>query len=202
MTIAKAIFIQTLCGAKYNSMINNDLLNKLTINGRMAGHEVKVRDICFVLLCRYIEDKATVYRSLFDPNGTVSEVSIDNYKNSRKIAYLEDELRVQVPEEKKKKKKAGDDISFDENLAYMLRLKKETEEALANKEIDKKDGLKILADITVKLNDKFNIAEEVKDQVVVVAQKYDDICPYCQHEVARRPLAKEEAMEMYNLTEK
>lgn len=183
-------------------MINNDFLNKLTTNGRMAGHEVKVRDICFVLLCRYIEDKATVYRCLFDPNGTVSEVSIDNYKNSRKIAYLEDELRVQIPDEKKKKKKAGDEISFDENLAYMLKLKKDTEEALNNKEIDKKDGLKILSDITVKLNDKFNISEEVKDQIVVVSQKYDAICPYCQHEVARRPIDKEEAMKLYNLTDK
>jgi hypothetical protein len=38
--------------------------------------------------------------------------------------------------------------------------------------------------------------------MVIVEQKYDDVCPMCFSEVARRPLSKEEAMKMYNLIEK
>lgn len=186
----------------YFVMVDNDLLNKIITDSRIAGHDIKVRDVCFVLLSRYLTDKNAIFRCLFDPNSSMSEDSISNYCNSPKIGYLESELKVTIPDKKQeRKKKQGDDISFDENLAYMLKLKKDTEEALAAGEIDKKDGLKILADITVKLNDKFNITEEVKDQIVVVNQKYDDICPRCGVEIARRPIGKEKAMEMYHLIE-
>jgi hypothetical protein len=41
----------------------------------------------------------------------------------------------------------------------------------------------------------------VKDQMVIVEHKYNDICPYCQHEVASKPMTKEEAMATYNLKE-
>jgi hypothetical protein len=54
----------------------------------------------------------------------------------------------------------------------------------------------------VKLNDKFNVNEDVKEQMVVVSAKYDHICPVCSTEVSRRPISKEEAMEMYGLIEK
>jgi hypothetical protein len=84
----------------------------------------------------------------------------------------------------------------------MLKLKKDTEDAMVSGDIEKKDGLKILADISVKLNDRFKVQEDVKDQIVQVQCKYDDICSYCNHEVARRPISKEEAMVMYNLVEK
>ena len=54
----------------------------------------------------------------------------------------------------------------------------------------------------MKLNDKFNVNDSSQEQIIIVNQKYDDICPYCQHEVARRPISKNEAMSMYNLIEK
>ena len=83
----------------------------------------------------------------------------------------------------------------------MLKLKKDTERAMEKGELEKKDGLKILSDLSVKLNDKFSVQAEVKDQIIQVHQKYDAICPYCQHEVASKPMTKEEAMATYNLKE-
>jgi primosomal protein N' len=77
-----------------------------------------------------------------------------------------------------------------------------TGEPWSEKTIRQKDALKILADITVKLNDKFNVNEDVKEQMVMVSAKYDHICPVCSTEVSRRPISKEEAMEMYGLIEK
>ena len=105
---------------------------------------------------------------------------------------------------KKKKKKASsdDDISFEENKAEIVNLIKATKQAFENGEIEAKDALKIEADLRVKLNDKFSVTEDVKDQIVVVNQKYDAICSRCGCEVARRPISKEEAMEMYDLVEK
>ena len=105
---------------------------------------------------------------------------------------------------KKKKKDAddGDDITFEENKAYMLKLKKDIEKAIEDGEMEKKDGYKALADISVKLNDKFQVQGEVKEQIVQIMPKYDHVCPRCQIEIARRPMTKEEAMEEYDLIEK
>ena len=65
--------------------------------------------------------------------------------------------------------------------------------------IDIKDGLKILTDISVKLNDKFNIADTTKDQLVVVNTKYNSTCEYCNHEIYIP--TKEDLMKKYNLIE-
>ena len=84
----------------------------------------------------------------------------------------------------------------------MLKLKEDTQKKMETGEISFKDGATILKDIAIKLNDKFDVKEEVKDQIVIVEEKFDAICPYCSHEVALKPMSKIEAMEMYNLVEK
>ena len=94
------------------------------------------------------------------------------------------------------------DISFEENKAEILNLIKATKQAFEKGEIEAKDALKIEADLRVKLNDKFSVTEDVKDQVVYTFEKYNDICPYCSREVSRRPISKEEAMRKYDLIEK
>lgn len=181
-------------------IINQELLSNIVSECKTAGHDVKVRDICFVLLCRFFNDKSIAYRSLFDNYGTESEAVINEYAKSKKISFLTNHLKpFSERQETKKKRKEGEDISFDENLAYMLKIKKDTEEALAKGEIDKKDGLKILADITVKLNDKFNINEEIKEQMVVVNSKYNNVCEYCGHEIYVP--TKEDLIKEYNLKE-
>lgn len=182
-------------------MIDNDKLNKILSDARMSGHDAKVRDVCFVFLCRFLDDKATVFRSLFDKDGKMPDAQVSNYIKSEKIVYLEEALKIfELKSSKPKRKKAeGEDITFDENLAYMLRLKKETEEAMSKGEVDKKDALKILADITVKLNDKFNVSEEHKEQLVIVNCKYNAVCE-CGKELYIP--TKQDLMEKYGLIEK
>lgn len=183
-------------------MIDNELLNKILSEARVAGYEVKVRDVCFVFLCKHISDKAIAFRSLFDKDGKMDDTQVNNYLKSGKIQYLEDALKPYDDKPKSKRRRNEDEyISFDENLAYMLKLKKETETGMKTGEIDKTAAIKILSDITVRLNDKFKIIEENKEQMVVVNSKYDYICPVCSTEVSRRPISKEEAMEMYGLIE-
>lgn len=186
-------------------MINNDVLNQILNEAKSEGIDAKVRDVCFALLSQHIEDKVIVFRCLFDSESKMPESQAEYYIKSKKVKCLEKIIKPHVKsviERPSSKKTKENSISFDENLAYMLNIKKETEEAMRSGEMDKKDALKILADITVKLNDKFNVNEEVKEQMVVVAPKYDHICPVCSTEVSRRPISKEEAIEMYDLVEK
>lgn len=181
-------------------MINSADITTIIDDCKSSGHSVKVRDICYVLLSRYFSDKTMIYRCLFDIDGTLDESHANEYAKSKKIAHLSDMLKPYGEKLKSsKKRKEGEDISFDENLAYMLKIKKDTEEALAKNEIDKKDGLKILADITVKLNDKFNITEEVKDQMVFVNTKYNAICEGCGREIYIP--TKDDLIKEYNLKE-
>lgn len=157
------------------------------------GFAISVRDISYILLCRNYEDDIVAYKSLF---GDGSDTEISYYKQSKTIVELGKLMSDTLGWNSK------EDITFEENKAYMLKLKADTEKAMEAGDIEKKDGLKILTDISTKLNDKFGAKEEMKDQIVQIAPKFDDICPYCSHEVARRPISKEEAIKMYNLVEK
>ena len=174
-------------------------VGKILTEASERGLNLKVKDISYVLLTRYFEDKSYAYRVCFGSDVDYSEKSIEEYENGDGYSFLKNEL---TGVREKGEIIYSDDITFEENKAYMLKLKKDTEYAMASGELEAKDGLKILADLSVKLNDKFSVQAEVKDQMVFVNAKYNDICEYCQHEVARRPMTKEEAMREYNLIEK
>lgn len=181
-------------------MITNEVLSEIVGECKASGYDVKVRDICYSLLCRYFDDPETVYRCLFDPHGIEKASTMEAYGKSTKMSFLENRLTKFVY--KQKGKKDAPEITFDENLRDMLKLKEDTQKKMDSGELSFKDGAVILKDIAIKLNDKFDVKEEIKDQIVVVEEKYDAICPYCSHEVSSRPMSKIEAMEKYNLTEK
>lgn len=166
-----------------------------------------MRDISYVLLCRHYEDRATAYRILFGLDADFNPDYAYTYDQTGAMNYLRGYIDLNLSDDaqgKKKKKKLSveDDISFEENKAEIIRLIKQTQEELALGNIEAKDALKIQADLRVKLNDKFAVTEDAREQIVVVHQKYDSICGRCGTEVARRPISKEEAMEMYDLIEK
>lgn len=173
-------------------------VGEILTNASSQGANLKVRDIAYVLLRRYFDDRSYAWRVCFT-DADYDEKTIDAYEEGIGYQFLR-EVLAEVRD------RGGllydEDITFEENKAYMLKLKRDTELAMEAGELEKKDGLKILSDLSVKLNDKFSVQNEVKDQMVIVEHKYNDICPYCQHEVASKPMTKEEAMETYNLKEK
>lgn len=182
-------------------MISNEQIKKTIEDCARANHTVSVRDISYVLLCMQFEDSLVAYKCIFGNDYDYNQEYHATYDQTATMAYLKTYVEFTLLNDKKKKK-ASEDISFEENKAYMLNLKRQTEEAMTTGEIDKKDGLKILADLSVKLNDKFNVSDSSQEQLVVVNTKYDAVCPSCGREVSRRPITKDEAMEMYNLVEK
>ncbi len=188
-------------------MITNEQIRQAINDCTKAGHFIGMRDISYVLLCKHYEDKATAYRILFGLDADFNAEYAYTYDQTAAMNYLRDYVEFNLndgaqPKKKKRRIAEEDDISFEENKAEIIRLIKQTQEELAKGNIDAKDALKIEADLRVKLNDKFAVTEDAREQIVIVNQKYDSICGRCGCEVARRPISKEEAMDMYGLIEK
>lgn len=178
-------------------VLDNEKIANIVETGMREGFTIRVRDISFVLLSRCYEDKEVAYKSLFGKDD-------DNY-NEYVVSDVVKFVESKIPKESYRsnsRPKSQDEITFEQNKAEIISLIKQTQDALANKEIEVKDALKIEADLRVKLNDKFSVNDTNQEQLVIVTQKYDDICPYCSHEISRRPISKEEAKEMYKLVEK
>ena len=182
-------------------MISNEQIKRAIDDCARANHTISVRDISYVLLSMHLDDSLVAYKCIFGNDYDYNQDYHATYDQTSTMTYLKSYVEFTLLNDKKKKTKT-EDISFEENKAYMLGLKKQTEEAMAAGEIDKKDGLKILAYLSVKLNDKFNVSDSSQEQYVHVFSKYDSVCSYCGHEISRRPISKEEAIEMYNLVEK
>ena len=182
-------------------MISNEQVKRAIDDCARANHTVSVRDISYVLLSMQFDDSLVAYKCIFGNDYDYNQDYHATYDQTSTMTYLKSYVEFTLLNDGKKKKKT-EDISFEENKAYMLGLKKQTEEAMAAGEIDKKDGLKILADLSVKLNDKFNVSDSSQEQYVHVFAKYDSVCSRCGAEISRRPISKEEAIEMYNLVEK
>ena len=169
-------------------------IKKIVSDGKTMGYSLRTADIFYIFAVQIFNEKI-LYEQLF---GGGSEEEITSYNSSDKIKFLKKYINSNYPSiysgkneqpnrvRQKKTSTEHEDITFEENKAYMLKLKKETEEAIINGEIEKKDGLKILADLSVKLNDKFAVSEKQDEQRIVVLSKYNDTCPYCRHEIRRK----------------
>ena len=173
------------------SMITNYDIKKIIQDCNGNGHDVKVRDIAYVILCSYFEDATVASKAIYgDESG----------KDIEAIPHLTKYMEQHYLKKKKSGSSPDDELSFEENKAEMIKLINETKLAMDRDEVPKKDGLKILADLRVKLNDKFNVQDESKDSLVVVESKYNSVCEYCGHEIAVP--TKEQLMSKYNLIEK
>lgn len=180
-------------------MISNSKLKEIIDACREKGHFINMRDISYVLLCHFLDDKQVAYKAIFGNDESYVPDYCDTYHNSSSMQFLAQYISLTIEEYGSGKSK-GNGISFEENRDYMLKLKKETEDAMRNHEIDKKDALVILKDISVKLTDKFNISDNQSEQVVHVFKKYNSVCQYCGHEIYIP--TKEDMMEKYKLVEK
>lgn len=177
-------------------MVTNEKIDNIISECKKAGHDIRVRDIAYALLCRFISDKQVAYKSIF--GASTSDTVADVYDQSKSMGFLKTYIKDIEPSATKGRKKKDNDISFDENKEEMIKLIKEAQEALERGEIEAKDALKIQADLRVKINDKFGVKEESTEQLVLVNCKYNEICS-CGKEIYIP--TKEDLMEKYNLVE-
>lgn len=190
--------------------INIEDFNKILADAKKMGYNLRMSDIFYTFGLQRFDSPKIVYSVLFGKGS--SQEDVDYYDESSKIKFLKKYINANYPSDdagqpkRGKPKKSGEsheDITFEENKAYMLKLKKETEEAIKKGEIEKKDGLKILADLSVKLNDKFAVSEKQDEQRIIVYKKYNDIC-VCGREIYRPTKNDiiEELKEEYDLVPK
>ena len=146
-------------------MINKERIDKIKAEFFGKGMEVSTTDIGFAVLSNVMGDELA-YEAIF--GGAV----MGDYARSERITKLKEKVADYI---------GGDsivvgggakaDITFEENKAYMIELKRRTEQAMQDGDIDTKDGLTILKDLSVKLNDKLNIADKTINQVEKMNQK-------------------------------
>ena len=183
--------------------------NNILSDAKKMGHNLRMSDIFYTFELQRFDNKGVVYSVLFGKGSSQEE--IDEYDESVKIKFLKKYINTNYPLDSpgeneqvkrgkpKKEVENHEDITFEENKAYMLKLKKETEAAIKKGEIEKKDGLKILADLSVKLNDKFAVSEKQDEQRIIVYPKFNTICERTNTECWLQ--TKEFAMQHWGLIE-
>lgn len=149
-------------------------------DGKKLGHEVKVGDIAFSLLCNSISDTKIAFAVLFGKD--FSDKDIEKYQKSKKISYVNSYIKANFMSEGGAISSKKEELTFEENKAAMISMIDELKEKYNDGMLEYKDYAKMVADLRIKLNDKFNITGKEDESRVVVYKKYNDIC-VCGREI-------------------
>lgn len=174
--------------------MDNEQIKKTVEHFKEEGKTIRVRDIAFALLSKMFADKKTAYQCLFGGVDGYDEYTDDEMRDKIE-QYLTDEGLI---------RSLSTDmdtggLTFEENKREMEMLLVKTQKAMDDGLVDPKDALKIMADVRVKLNDKFKVESKKQDRMIVVERKFDFVCEYTRHECYQ--LDKEFAMKKWNLIE-
>lgn len=173
--------------------MDNEQIKKTIEHFKESGETIRVRDIAYTLLSKMFADSKTAYQCLFGTEGY--DEYADDEMRSKLEQYLSDAGYIRSVS-------TDDDsgeITFEENKKEMERLLAKTQQAMDDGLVDPKDGLKIMAQIRVQLNDKFKVESKKQDRMIVVERKFDYICP--KYHVECYQLDKDFAMKKWNLIE-
>lgn len=173
--------------------MNNEQIKSTIDHFKEDGTPIRVRDIAYTLLSHMFVDKGMAYKCLFGEDG---------YEE-----YIDDDMRIKLEDYMTEQgflrsvsiDEGTGEITFEENRKEMEGLLKKTQKSLEDGLIEPKDAFKIMADIRVKLNDKFRVESKKQDRLIIVEKKFDFVCPYTRHECYQ--LDKDDAMKKWNLIE-
>lgn len=161
-------------------MISNEDIRSICDRCSDKGHDIKVRDIAFVLLCRHFDDPAVAYRSVFgaDADGN----AVDEYVRSGKIRDMRDILR-DYTRTISTLERAEMGLTFEENKESLISMLTRIKEAVEDGDLDMKDALRMEKDIRVALNDKFSVGDDSRQQqFVIVEPKFNHVCEWTRKE--------------------
>lgn len=180
-------------------MITREDIVKITEKCADKGYNIKVRDIAYLILCKHLVNKDVAYMSLFGVEKNDGEIS--DYDKSEKINFLRTIIDEYIPTTKNVRTDLkSSDITFEDNKEALVALLDDIQDAVLNEELDKKDAIKLETEIRVKLNDKFNVADETKQQYIIVEPKFNHICEWTHKECWLQ--TKEYAKKHWHLVEK
>lgn len=173
--------------------MNNEQIKGTIEHFKESGETIRVRDIAYTLLSKMFVDGKTAYQCLFGSEGY--DEYADDEMRSKLEQYLSDAGYIRSISEDSD----TGTITFEENRREMELLLKKTQKAMEDGVVDPKDALKIMADIRVKLNDKFKVESKQQARYIVVQKRYNNVCPHCNREIYIP--SKQDLMEEYNLIE-
>ena len=147
------------------------------------GYFIEESDIAYLLINREFRDRYKAYE--LTKSKDMPDEYVDNYDNSDKMSCL----RKYMNEHWAKRKDSVINteniegaITFKENRDALIKYLGEIQNMMDEKKIEPKDGLKMMTDIRLKLNDKFNIKEAQVEQRIIVQPKFSHICDYTRKE--------------------
>lgn len=173
--------------------MDNEQIKKTIEHFKESGETIRVRDIAYTLLSKMFADSKTAYQCLFGSEG------YDDYEDDEMRSKLEQYLTDAGYIRSVSTDDDSGEITFEENKKEMERLLATTQKEMEKGTIEAKDALKIMADIRVKLNDKFKVESKKQDRMIVVERKFDFVCPTTRKECYQ--LDKDFAMKKWNLIE-
>lgn len=147
------------------------------------GYFIDESDIAYLLINREFKDRYKAYE--LTKSKDMPDEYVDNYDSSDKMTCL----RKYMNENWAKRKEQTIDtefiegaITFEENRDALIKYLNDIQGLMKEKKIDPKDGLKMMTDIRLKLNDKFNIKEAQVEQRIIVQPKFNHVCQYTNKE--------------------
>lgn len=171
---------------------------------RGQGYDLKMNEIAYVFLLQYFKDKNIVYKILFGSEASDAEIS--KFDTSAKMKFLKKYLKANYIKGKEEDNVDSQysDISFEDNKEAMIKMIEEAEKKYKNNEIEWDKYSDRVSKLRIALNDKFKVSEKLDEQRIIVNNKYNDICPYCHHEIRSKEAedAIREIKEKYDLVPK
>ena len=164
-------------------MITKEQIHDCVAFCEKQGYFIEESDIAYLLINREFKDRYKAYE-LTKSRGMPDEY-VDNYDGSEKMACL----RKYMNEHWAKRKESVINtetiegaITFEENRDALINYLGEIQKLMNEKKIEPKDGMKMMTDIRLKLNDKFNIKEAQVEQPIIVQPKFNYVCQYTHKE--------------------
>lgn len=186
-------------------MTVNDI-KQIVKDARMAGHDIRVKDISYVIVRQFIGDAQTAYRSVY--NTSPGEDAVKAFERQASIRYLMDTVpgymgmtgQAQAAPAGKKPASKYKDITFEENKEALIELLDEIQEMKGTEELSIRDAVKLETEIRTRLNDKFAVSDKKEEHRIVVQPKFNTICPTTRRECFMQ--TKEFAMQHWGLVDK
>lgn len=172
-------------------LLNNDQVKGIISELKEQGYSVGMKDISYVLLCRFFQDHQLAFRTLFQDQA---DLPFELYDQCDRVIAIGDFLDTNYHEDSVvvgETKKPDETISFDElkkglvedmkSLEALRDMKTEDgEPALDAKEMATVVGR--IADLRVKLTEKYGATQKEDNHRVIVVSKYTKVCPHCGRE--------------------
>ena len=159
-------------------MLNNSDIDLILSSIKEEFSKATEKDIIFAILYNMLDDKDKAYRYAYRTKGNGKE----RYNSSvfkPMITALEPFGIGEISEKV---------VTKEENKSELFKLLYSIDRMLEEHRIEPKDAIKMKADIRVKLNDKFNMEESMKQKrIIVVPQKHDCVCPHTHRECSYWP---------------